>query len=105
MSEPSLEEQRNQTLKDEAGMAFQAEPRQRVGGGKVHSMCRERQQPAWLGSEDPKEQVAGPASGAGLQGHRDLLWRTECAEWGTPGIVGTTRMPFREEWALLHPLQ
>lgn len=71
-------------------------PKQRVGGGKVHSVCGERHQPAWLGSEGPKEQVGWPSKWGWVP-------RRECTVQGIPGTVAITRMTLKEEWALLSP--
>lgn len=104
-SELSLEGQRNQTLKDEAGRAFQREGTAWAKGGR------------WEGTQSVEEKaptsmarVRGPprarqASGAGSQRHRDLLQRRECTEWGISGTVATLWMISEEEWVLPSPLE
>lgn len=78
----SLKGRRNQTLRDAAGRAFQAEgwPGQGVGGGRQYR--RERHQPAWLRSEVPQEQVGW--TGKGLS--PDSLRPASGREWIAGGI-------------------
>lgn len=80
--ELSLEGQRKQTLKDEAGRAFQAEgtARAKRGGGRVWSMCREgtsqhEEQAGWTGSWGGSRQTARSASEeSALNGACLALW-------------------------------
>lgn len=105
-SELSLEGQKNQTskMKWEGNSRQRGQPGQRVGGGKEHSVCRERHQPAWQVRGLQNSRWAGQTSGLGPE-DRDLLQRRECTEWGIPGTVAATWMAFKEERALLSPLQ
>lgn len=99
-SELSLRDKgtKHSKMRREGHSRLRGQPGQRVGGGKVHSIYRERHLPAWLGSQGPKR-----AGGLDRQRHRDLLQRRECTECGISGTVATMWMTFKEEWVLLSP--
>lgn len=63
----------------------------------MHSMLGKGTHQHGWGQKAPESRGAGQAGGAGSRRCRDLLWRRECTEGGTPGTVAAMHMTFREE--------